>query len=159
MLGEGFNDLIYVYPPVNKHSNGKSPFSMGNTFSKGLFSIAMLVYQRVPLLGEMIPNLTCAYVSEMGGKKKTSSTVFDLVKLQRPHTDLTPKWWFSKENPLSQGNLGWWNNFNLAGFDDMLCNNSFCCSLDFSSARLRFCLRIHGFMSGLRGRWNIICKL
>ena len=38
-----------IYPPVNKHSNGKSPFSIGNTSSKGLFSIAMLVYQRVPL--------------------------------------------------------------------------------------------------------------
>jgi len=43
MLGDGFNDLIYVYPPVNKHSNGKSPFSIRNTSSKGLFSIAMLV--------------------------------------------------------------------------------------------------------------------
>ena len=35
------------YTPVNKRSNGKSPFSIGNTSSKGLFSIAMLVYQRV----------------------------------------------------------------------------------------------------------------
>ena len=38
------------YPPVNKRSNGKSPFSIGNTSSKGLFSIAMLVYQREQLL-------------------------------------------------------------------------------------------------------------
>ena len=76
MLGDGFNNLISVYPPVNKHSNGKSPFSIGNTSSKGLFSTAMLVYQRVPLLGEMIPNLTCAYVSEMGRQKRTPSTVF-----------------------------------------------------------------------------------
>ena len=37
------------YAPVIKHSNGKSPFSIGNTSSKGSFSIAMLVYQRVAL--------------------------------------------------------------------------------------------------------------
>ena len=35
------------YTPVIKHSNGKSPFSIGNTSSKGSFSIAMLDYQRV----------------------------------------------------------------------------------------------------------------
>ena len=38
------------YPPVNWHSHGKSPFSIGNTSSKGPFSIAMLVYRRVNLL-------------------------------------------------------------------------------------------------------------
>ena len=38
------------YTQVIKHSNGKSPFSIGNTSSKGSFSIAMLVYQRVPQL-------------------------------------------------------------------------------------------------------------
>ena len=38
------------YTQVIKHSNGKYPFSMGNTSSKGSFSIAMLVYQRVPQL-------------------------------------------------------------------------------------------------------------
>ena len=36
-----------MYPPVIKHSNGKAPFSIGNTSSKGSFSIAMLDYQRV----------------------------------------------------------------------------------------------------------------
>ena len=36
-----------MYPPVNKHSNGKSPFSIGNTSSSGGFSIAMLDYRRV----------------------------------------------------------------------------------------------------------------
>ena len=35
------------YPPVIKHSNGKSPFSIWNTSSKGSFSIAMLDCQRV----------------------------------------------------------------------------------------------------------------
>ena len=35
------------YPLVNKHSNGKSPFSIGNTSSNGGFSIAMFVYRRV----------------------------------------------------------------------------------------------------------------
>ena len=42
------NNLTYT--PVIKHSNGKSPFSIGNTSSKGSFSIAMLVYQRVIFL-------------------------------------------------------------------------------------------------------------
>ena len=36
-----------IYPPVNKHSNGTSPFSIGNTSSNGGFSIAMLDYRRV----------------------------------------------------------------------------------------------------------------
>ncbi len=44
-LGGGFR-----YTPVIKHSNGKSPFSIGNTSSKGSFSIAMLDYQRVFLI-------------------------------------------------------------------------------------------------------------
>ena len=35
------------YPLVNKHSNGKSPFSIGNTSSNGGFSIAMLDYRSV----------------------------------------------------------------------------------------------------------------
>ena len=37
-------DQANLYPPVNKHSNGKSPFSIGNTSSKGSFPIAMLEY-------------------------------------------------------------------------------------------------------------------
>ena len=36
------------YPPVNKHSNGKSPSWIGNTSSNGGFSIAMLDYRRLP---------------------------------------------------------------------------------------------------------------
>ena len=40
------------YTPVIKHSNGKSPFSIGNTSSKGPFSIAMLDYRSVNLLSE-----------------------------------------------------------------------------------------------------------
>jgi len=36
------------YPPVNKHSNGISPCSTGNTSSIGGFSIAMLDYRSVP---------------------------------------------------------------------------------------------------------------
>ena len=35
------------YPPVNKHSNGKSPSWKGNTSSNGGFSIAMLDYRSV----------------------------------------------------------------------------------------------------------------
>ena len=38
-----------TYPQVNKHSNGKSPFSIGNTSSNGGFSIAMLDYRRVQI--------------------------------------------------------------------------------------------------------------
>ena len=34
-----------MYTPVIKHSNGKSPFSIGNTSSKGPFPIAMLDYR------------------------------------------------------------------------------------------------------------------
>ena len=35
------------YPPVNKHSNGKSPSWIGNTSSNGGFSMAMLDYRSV----------------------------------------------------------------------------------------------------------------
>ena len=38
---------LSYYPPVNKHSNGKSPFLIGNTSSNGGFSIAMLDYWSV----------------------------------------------------------------------------------------------------------------
>ena len=46
---DGWNRMVSFlgYPPVKKHGNGKSPFSIGNTSSTGPFSIAMLVYQRV----------------------------------------------------------------------------------------------------------------
>ena len=37
----------FNYPPVNKHSNGKSPSWIGNTSSNGGCSIAMLDYRRV----------------------------------------------------------------------------------------------------------------
>ena len=40
-------NVAVFYPLVNKHNNGKSSFSIRNTSSKGSFSIAMLVYQRV----------------------------------------------------------------------------------------------------------------
>ena len=36
-----------IYPLVNWHGNGKSPFLVGDTSSKGPFSIAMLVYRSV----------------------------------------------------------------------------------------------------------------
>ena len=39
--------LKHHYPPVNKHSNGKSPSWIGNTSSNGGFSIAMLDYRSV----------------------------------------------------------------------------------------------------------------
>ena len=39
------------YPPVDKHSNGKSPFWIGNTSSNGRFSIAMLDYRSVTSWG------------------------------------------------------------------------------------------------------------
>ena len=39
--------LFERYPLVNKHSNGKPPFSIGNTSSNGGCSIAMLDYQSV----------------------------------------------------------------------------------------------------------------
>ena len=35
------------YPPVNPHSNGNAPFPIGNTFTNGGCSIAMLVYRSV----------------------------------------------------------------------------------------------------------------
>ena len=38
---------VDIYPLVNQHSNGISPFLIGNTSSKGPFSIAMLVYRSV----------------------------------------------------------------------------------------------------------------
>ena len=47
------------YPPVNKHSNGKSPSWIGNTSSNGGFSIAMLDYRRVTKnKGETFKTLT-----------------------------------------------------------------------------------------------------
>ena len=42
-----YSDSAIGYTPVIKHSNGKSPVSIGNTSSKGSFSVAMLDYQRV----------------------------------------------------------------------------------------------------------------
>ena len=50
-----------TYTPVIKHSNGKYPFSIGNTSSKGSFSIAMLVYQRVVIYRIMISHYTNPY--------------------------------------------------------------------------------------------------
>ena len=46
------------YPVVNKHSWLENPpFSIGNTSSKGPFSIAMLVYQRVVFRGVYPPKI------------------------------------------------------------------------------------------------------
>ena len=42
-----FSNKSFNYTPVIKHSNGKSPFSIGNTSSKGPFPIAMLDYRSV----------------------------------------------------------------------------------------------------------------
>ena len=39
--------IVETYPPVNKHSNGKSPSWIGNTSSNGGFSMAMLDYWSV----------------------------------------------------------------------------------------------------------------
>ena len=44
-----------VYPPVNKHSNGKSSSWIGNTSSNGGFSIAMLDYRSVVLNAWLFP--------------------------------------------------------------------------------------------------------
>ena len=43
-----------MYPPVNKHSKGKSPSWIGNTSSNGGFSIAMLNYRSVPYKKQMM---------------------------------------------------------------------------------------------------------
>ena len=42
--------VIFIYPLVNQHSNGISLFSIGNTSSKGSFSIARLICQGVTSL-------------------------------------------------------------------------------------------------------------
>ena len=42
-----FVSIDLNYPPVNKHSNGKSPSWIGNTSSNGGFYIAMLDYRSV----------------------------------------------------------------------------------------------------------------
>ena len=44
---EIWSSQVGWYPPVNKHSNGKSPSWIGNTSSNGGFSIAMLDYRSV----------------------------------------------------------------------------------------------------------------
>ena len=41
---------MMTYPPVNKHSNGKSPSWIGTTSSNGGFSIAMLDYRSVKVM-------------------------------------------------------------------------------------------------------------
>ena len=42
---------IFQIPSGNQHSNGTSPYLLGNTSSNGPFSIAMLVYRRVIFQG------------------------------------------------------------------------------------------------------------
>ena len=107
--------LKQLYPPVNKHSNGKYPFSIGNTSSKGLFSIAMLVYQRVYIPGGTIPTAICIIDRKgdlRGPKKFCSSSVFwypfgFLVLLTSPRntSDLHPLK-FEKLNFPKQQYLG-----------------------------------------------------
>ena len=46
-IARGFRILILGYTPVIQHSNGNSPFPIGNSFTNGGFSIAMLVYRSV----------------------------------------------------------------------------------------------------------------
>ena len=62
--------LFHCYTPVNKHSNGKPPFSIGVTSSKGGFPIAMLVYRSVvgggypqysPHQNHIFTNTTCFF--------------------------------------------------------------------------------------------------
>jgi len=45
-----------MYPLVNKHNNGKSPFLIGKSTIKWPFSIAMLVHQRVRGCSTSAPN-------------------------------------------------------------------------------------------------------
>ena len=54
-----------LYPPVNKHSNGKSPSWIGNTSANGGFSITMLDYRSV----------TCWFIHRLQckGQKSTVS--------------------------------------------------------------------------------------
>ena len=67
-------DIFASYPLVNWHSNGISPFLIGNTSSKGPFSIAMLVYRRVLSLW-----IRDSYIPRRG-----STT--------NPHWSLTTRW-------------------------------------------------------------------
>ena len=50
LFGETMKRL--QYPPVNEHSHEKSPFSIGDTSSKGSFSIAMLIDRSVSSFGD-----------------------------------------------------------------------------------------------------------
>ena len=52
------------YPPVNKHSNGKSPSWIGNTSSNGGFSIAMLDYRKLTTMEST--SCTCVPGTHMG---------------------------------------------------------------------------------------------
>ena len=75
----GTKKSIFCYPPVNKHSNGKSPSWIGNTSSNGGFSIAMLDYQRVP--SEMnidIPQKDCYRVSELSPPPKQNEVLLGM---------------------------------------------------------------------------------
>ena len=65
VLGVFFSKMVFVfciYPLVNSHSHGKSPFSIENTCSNGGCSSAILVYQRVfdmEALSHMRPRSIC----------------------------------------------------------------------------------------------------
>ena len=73
------------YPPVNKHSNGKSPFSIGNTSTKGPFSIAMLVYQSVTTIIWLVVELT--HLKNM----LTSNWIISPKPPPRPSSSQTPQ--------------------------------------------------------------------
>ena len=44
---DGVLEKPIIYTPVIQHSNKTSPFPIGNSFTNGGFSMAMLDYQRV----------------------------------------------------------------------------------------------------------------
>ena len=59
ILGYGLVSWRFVsqipYPLINQHSNGISTFLIGNTSSKGPFSVAMLAYRRFFLFEFFVP--------------------------------------------------------------------------------------------------------
>ena len=70
------------YPLVNLHSNGKPPFSIGDTSSNGGFPIAMLVYRSVCF--EMLFNITICIIFSLTPNQKNT------------HRKLNPEfgsWW------------------------------------------------------------------
>ena len=60
----------HAYSPVNQHGNGKSPILIGDTSSKGPFSIAILVYWSVDLVCDIQhfsqPDQTFLFILQWG---------------------------------------------------------------------------------------------